>query len=251
MYTERFEQRHKIGLERLTGGNRGLVFCNERTETVLDENDQETQYWVYDVYEVSDARSPKLAKNSIIDEQHPFGDENKILRKALSRVLKKLGEYESQENAEFREYDEFVESLEVKAIKGSTEAPLPTEEELMEAARKKKLSQISTYDSSANVNVFLVSGQPMWLSFDERSRLKASLEAAEALGQSTMTKFFAGLRFEFPLAAWRQMINAVEAYAGECLNITATHKKTVEALDNLESIENYDYTVGYPEKLEF
>jgi hypothetical protein len=77
------------------------------------------------------------------------------------------------------------------------------------------------------------------------------LEAAEALGQSTMTKFFAGLRFEFPLAAWRQMINAVEAYAGECLNITETHKKTVEALDNLESIENYDYTVGYPEKLEF
>ena len=39
-------------------------------------------------------------------------------------------------------------------------------------------------------------------------------------------------------------------YALECYNKTAEHKNNVEALTAIDDIVSYDYTKGYPEKLE-
>lgn len=112
MYEERFTEPHKQGLERLTGDNSGRFFCNERTEKVEDPETGEmrTEY-VYDVYEVADARTPAKTKNSVITEEHPFGDETKILRKALAKVLKAAGTYDSDDFAEFKAYNEFCEGI--------------------------------------------------------------------------------------------------------------------------------------------
>lgn len=127
----------------------------------------------------------------------------------------------------------------------------PTEEELLERAKAVKLGEIAEYDVSANVNAFTVNGQPMWLSFEQRSRLKASVEAAAAAGQQTMEKWFGGVKFEYPIEVWQQMITAVENYAGQCLNVTDAHKSAVEALTTVADVETFDITLGYPEKLAF
>ena len=113
MRQERFNEPHKQGLERLTGDNTGLVYCNERTEVVPDEEDNEKTVYVYDVYEVSDARDPHKVKNEVIENEHPFGDETMILRKTLAKVLKETGRYDLDAFSEFKAYNEFAESIDV------------------------------------------------------------------------------------------------------------------------------------------
>ena len=110
MRTERFSEPHKQGLERLTGDNSGLVYCNERTEQVTDENGAVKTEYVYDVYEVSDARDPHKVKNDVIEGMHPSGDELKILRKTIRKMLTDA-KYNSEQFAEFKAYNEFAESL--------------------------------------------------------------------------------------------------------------------------------------------
>ena len=127
----------------------------------------------------------------------------------------------------------------------------PTEEELLSLAKNRKQNDITEYDNSANVNSFIIYGEPMWLNFDQRSRLMASLEAIEAEGGTEMTKTFAGREYTFSTAQWKFMINTVENYAGACKNVTDEHRESVSELDSTESVETYDYTVGYPSKINF
>ena len=127
----------------------------------------------------------------------------------------------------------------------------PTPAELLALAKSAKQSEITEYDNSANVNSFIIGGVPMWLGFELRSRLKASLEAIEAAGGTEMTKSFGGIDYTFTTEQWRAMINAVENYAGVCQSITAGHRAAVNALTTIAEVEAYDYTTGYPTKINF
>ena len=112
MYEERFLEPHKQGLERFNNGdNAGRFFTNERIEQVTDEEGNTRNEYVYDVYEVADCRDPHKVKNEVIESEHPFGDETKILRKTLAKMLKASGQYDSEEFAEFKAYNEFAESI--------------------------------------------------------------------------------------------------------------------------------------------
>ena len=111
MRTERFNEQQQLGLHKLTGDNTGLVYTNERTEQEPTEEGGERTVYVYDVYEVSDARDPHKVKNEVIENEHPFGDETKILRKTLAKILKDSGKYDDAEFAEFKAYNEFAESV--------------------------------------------------------------------------------------------------------------------------------------------
>ena len=91
----------------------------------------------------------------------------------------------------------------------------------------------------------------MWLTVEERQQLATQISASEAIGRENMTKWFKGAEFTFPLATWKQMLVALEVYAGDALNVTESHKAAVEAMTNLEDVEAFDITAGYPEKLVF
>ena len=111
MYEERFLEPHKQGLERFNNGdNAGRFFTNERIEQVTDEEGNERNEYVYDVYEVADCRDPHKVKDSVIEQQHPDGDEIKILRKTIRKMLSDT-KYNSEEFAEFKAYNEFAESI--------------------------------------------------------------------------------------------------------------------------------------------
>jgi hypothetical protein len=47
------------------------------------------------------------------------------------------------------------------------------------------------------------------------------------------------------------MLVLLEIYASEALNTTERHKIAINALQTIEDVEAYDYTTGYPEKLQF
>jgi hypothetical protein len=111
MYEERFSEPHKQGLERFNNGdNAGRFFTNERVEQVTDEEGNIRNEYVYDVYEVADCRDPHKVKNEVIESEHPFGDELKILRKTIRKMLSDT-KYNSEEFSEFKAYNEFAESI--------------------------------------------------------------------------------------------------------------------------------------------
>lgn len=127
----------------------------------------------------------------------------------------------------------------------------PTSAELLNIAKAKKQCEITNHDNSANVNSFIIGGLPMWLNFELRSRLKASLDAIDAAGGDSMTKNFGGLDYTFPLEQWYAMLNAVENYAGQCQTVTEGHRRAVAALTTVKKVESYDHTTGYPQKINF
>ena len=129
--------------------------------------------------------------------------------------------------------------------------PEPTNAEKLAAAKAEKIAQIEYYDASDNVEQFTINGTPMWLGHELRQQIRTSADAYEALGYENMTKVFNGIEFTFPIAVWRQMLNALEVYAAEALNTTERHKNAISSMDKIQDVIDYDYTAGYPTKLEF
>ena len=127
----------------------------------------------------------------------------------------------------------------------------PTLEELLERARMEKLMEIDSYDQSSSVNSFTINDQEMWLTVEKRQQLLTQINAYEFMGNEMMTKWFNGIEFTFPISSWKQMLMLLEIYAGDALNVTEAHKAAIQAMDNIEDIDNFDITQGYPEKLIF
>lgn len=129
--------------------------------------------------------------------------------------------------------------------------PEPTPEELLERAKVAKLAEIDAYNSSDAVDSFTIGGKQMWLTRDERTQIDESINAYEATGATSMTKYFGGVPYTFTLVLWKQMLNALIVYASEALNVTEAHKVAIGALTTVEDVEAYDFTIGYPTKPAF
>lgn len=129
--------------------------------------------------------------------------------------------------------------------------PEPTNAEKLAMAKMDKIAEIEEYDSSSDVEEFTINGSPMWLGHELRQQIRTSAEAYQAMGAEQMTKVFGGVEYTFPLSTWVQMLNALEVYAAEALNTTERHKAAVQAMTRRKDVEDYDYTTGYPTKLEF
>lgn len=127
-------------------------------------------------------------------------------------------------------------------------APL---EEQLRIAKQEKIEQLEQYDASANVNEFTINGSAMWLDHNVRQQLKTSVEAYATAGAETVTKIFNETEYTFTPEQWLQMLVLLEIYASDALNNTERHKIAINALTTLEEVEDYDYTTGYPTKLQF
>lgn len=129
--------------------------------------------------------------------------------------------------------------------------PVPTDEERTETARAARFAEIESYDQSEAVNQFTLGGVPMWLDASTRAALRISVLAYKETGRDNVTKVFGGQEYAMPVDTWLQMLNALEVYASEALNVTERHKAAVGALATEEEIMGYDITAGYPQKLVF
>lgn len=122
-------------------------------------------------------------------------------------------------------------------------------EKTLEECKADKLAEITAYDASEAVNSFKLGGTDMWLSFDERARIRQSIDAYRSLGKTEMSKWFDGREYTYTLDEWQTMLDKLSVYASEALNVTEAHKAEVEALTDVEAVRSYDVSKGYPDKL--
>ena len=120
----------------------------------------------------------------------------------------------------------------------------------LEKAKKEKLEAILAYDTSSDVNGFMLNGNKVWLDKGTRLGLMNSIQITRDMGQDTTTLWFDGYKLEVRCDMAIMLLSSLEMYALECFNVTAAHKKAVSELTTIEEVEAYDYKVGYPKQLD-
>ena len=129
--------------------------------------------------------------------------------------------------------------------------PELTSEQLLFNTKKDKKNDIKRYDSSKEVNEFYIQEMPVWLDKATRAGLMLRFNSELSLKKENTTLWYEGHSFILPLNTAMQMLYALEVYASECYDNTQLHLANVEKLETLEEVLEYDYRVGYPEKLNF
>ena len=164
----------------------------------------------------------------------------------LAAVLdEKMGAYECYEcTVPIGEYDEgemqkaFVEfTAKMDALK-------------LKQAKVDKIAEIAAYDTSSSVNGFVLNGLLVWLDKATRVGLMNSTTIAKASGQETTTLWLGVMKLVVDCDKAIQLLSALEMYALECFNVTASHKQAVSELTTIEEVEVYDYKADYPKMLE-
>lgn len=120
----------------------------------------------------------------------------------------------------------------------------------LEKAKKEKLAAILAYDTSSDVNGFMLNGNKVWLDKETRVGLMNSTRITRDMGQDTTTLWFDGYKLEVRCDMAIMLLSSLEMYALECFNVTAAHKKAVSELTTIEEVETYDYKTGYPKQLD-
>ena len=120
----------------------------------------------------------------------------------------------------------------------------------LEKAKKEKLEAILAYDTSSDVNGFMLNGNKVWLDKETRVGLMNSTTIAKSVGQKTTTLWLGSMKLVVDCDKAIQLLSALEMYALECFNVTASHKQAVSKLTTIEEVEDYDYKAGYPKMLE-
>lgn len=142
------------------------------------------------------------------------------------------------------EYDEQEMQQEYEAWKQKW-----TEKALV-LAKRAKIAEITAYDTSSSVNGFMLNGLLVWLDKATRVGLMNSTTIAKAAGQKETTLWLGGVKLVVDCDKAIRLLSALEMYALECFNVTASHKQAVSQLTNIEEVEAYDYKTGYPKMLE-
>lgn len=117
------------------------------------------------------------------------------------------------------------------------------------ASKAEKIVEIDTFDKSPEVNAFVVNGVTAWLDKSDRVGLMNSIQIEQNCGKATTMLWLGGQSFEMGCTKAIQLLSAVELYAMECYNVTATHKAEVASLTAIDDVEAYDITAGYPQKV--
>lgn len=120
----------------------------------------------------------------------------------------------------------------------------------LDQAKEKLIAEITAYDTSDKVNGFILNGLLVWLDKATRVGLMNSTTIAKAAGQETTTLWLGGLKLVVDCDKAIRLLSALEMYALECFNVTASHKQAVSQLTTIEEVEAYDYKAGYPKMLE-
>lgn len=117
--------------------------------------------------------------------------------------------------------------------------------------KQAKIDCIDAYDKSDAVNSFALMGTPMWLPLEERKNMRQSLIALKAEGIETFTYWLGLTPITMPVAQFETIMDKVEIYALQCFNVTAQHKANIMEMETIADVQAYDFTTGYPDKLEF
>lgn len=117
--------------------------------------------------------------------------------------------------------------------------------------RKEKIDEILYFDSSKLINSFFIGDFEVWLDKATRVGLKLRFDAEIASGKTDTILWYDGMQFPLNLQMALKMLNDIELYASACYDNTQAHIGNVKSFEAIEEIKTYDYSTGYPEKLQF
>lgn len=108
-------------------------------------------------------------------------------------------------------------------------------------------AKIKDYDTSSEVNSFLIGENKFWLDKATRVGLMHLANCSTdnlqlVLGDQVLT---------IPVDIAKDFLAKLEVYAGQCYLQTQKHLLAIKSLKTIEDVINYDYTKGYPEKITF
>lgn len=132
----------------------------------------------------------------------------------------------------------------------------PTAEELLQRAKANKIAEIEEYSNSSNVNNFVINGAINgWLTPDERTRYKASIENDDLLYSkgiitiTTITFRIGGYQVTIERSDAIVMLAQISNYADKSWLVTEGQIDTVNAMKDVDLINAFDVTKGYPPML--
>lgn len=134
---------------------------------------------------------------------------------------------------------------------GWVEYVTPIYEPTIEDYRRDMINEIKRFDSSNEVNGFYIGEFEVWLDKATRVGLKLRFDAEIASGKAETILWYEGMQFPLELSMAVQMLNTIELYASACYDNTQAHIANVNTIEDIESLKNYDYRTGYPDKLRF
>lgn len=146
----------------------------------------------------------------------------------------------SVRNSDYTQDDVLVAFEEFKAKLAASE---------LATAKAQKLAEIDAYDTSSAVNGFYLNGERVWLDFELRDRVYQGNERLQRIGRTDTTLWLGKQCYNLSIEQAQNIISHIEAYAKDCYNVTAAHKKAVSELASIEEVEKYDITAGYPAQL--
>ena len=122
----------------------------------------------------------------------------------------------------------------------------------IEDAKNEMIGKIEQYDHSGDVNGFTINNSiEAWFTPSERSNYKSSIDAAKLLGLDSLSFYVGDVMLDITPTVAEGLLAQIQLYADQCFIVTKQHKAAVEALQTIEEVDNYDYTAGYPSKMNF
>lgn len=166
--------------------------------------------------------------------------------------------YEDYENGKFVELNDSQIAFANENLNASIEEIFNmqinqiTVEQQIKEAKLNKLDELTYYDNSQEINDFTINNEiHAWFTPTERTNYKQSIESAKLLNIDTLQFYIGDTLFNINVIQAEQMLAMIQMYADKCFIVTKQHKLAIEQLSDIESIESYDFTVGYPNKLNF
>ena len=126
----------------------------------------------------------------------------------------------------------------------------PSQEELLAAAKVEKIAEIKEYDNSDAVNSFKLNGISVWINREDRIGTRRAIELDIASGKTESEIWLNGFKLVVNSQLALKLLDAVGHYAYSAYNVTQSHIFAVKNLTSINEVEKYDYTKGYPEKLD-
>lgn len=158
----------------------------------------------------------------------------------------------------------FHESHPLASVKEVIEMQLkPLPVRTIEQAKTERKQLAERYDNSEAVNSFRVvlggettenpDGNTVsaWFTAAERSNHKNTLDAAELLGMDEIDVPLGGTSVTIPLQLAKVALAKIQLYADRCYGVTQGHLANIDALTDIATVDDYDFTQGYPEQLVF
>ena len=124
------------------------------------------------------------------------------------------------------------------------------EEDTLERAIALKVAEIKAYDNSDKVNSFLLNGYSVWINREDRIGTRRAIELDIEAGNEVSEIWLQGMMLKVNSQLALKLLDKVEHYAFTTYNITQRHIHNIKQLTTIEEVNKYNYTQGYPKKLE-